>query len=623
MKIKKFEFNLVKKEHLFGLDENSKPMRDLGNIVVLVGKNGSGKTRILKCIQSIVENAKDYSDPKKIQFEKDIEQIKAWMFVEGDPEKASADIKDINIKLDKYYPLKTENRDELGQLKIVSFFPKKTDLHDWSKDSYEKWITKAEKCYKGGTEYLADCSTALIQKVVNQYWVAKRKVVLKEGDEIYDKYTQLQDYFKILFESKNDLIDFDENGKTILFGQPIASLNLSEGQRLMIQLCVALFAQGAQINDFILLIDEPELHLHPSVAIKFLDQIADKNKNGQIWIATHSLAIASHFDSSCVWHIENSKVSFGKKKASEIVDGLLGNDVDTKKLMNFISFPNKQAVQTFSLECLQNPAVAFTNTNDPQFIQIKSLLKDIQNGDGCLSVLDYGAGRGRIIASFAEDHNFSTNTLDYYAFCPCSSVEDEEYCLSSIKQFYDNECSNRFISNENELLNNKKSYFDIVILCNVLHEIDVTKWLGVMRNIKSLLKDDGCLLFVEDCQIPVGELPVENGFVVLNTEQLEKLFNTAREHFLISDYSTMPGAKKGYEQHRLMAHLIPKSIIEKVDETSIRAALDNVKDVALNTIKEIREKSKYSSKEDLYTLGLKHAFWLQQYANASLNMELN
>ena len=144
-----------------------------------------------------------------------------------------------------------------------------------------------------------------------------------------------------------------------------------------------------------------------------------------------------------------------------------------------------------------------------------------------------------------------------------------------------------------------------------------------MKNIKSLLKDDGYLLFVEDCQIPIGELPVENGFVVLNTEQLEKLFKTTREHFLISDYSTLPGVKKGYEQNRLMAHLIPKSIIEKVDETSIMDALDNVKDVALNKIKKIRDMTKNVSKDDLYALGHKHAFWLQQYANASLNMESN
>jgi chemotaxis methyl-accepting protein methylase len=57
--------------------------------------------------------------------------------------------------------------------------------------------------------------------------------------------------------------------------------------------------------------------------------------------------------------------------------------------------------------------------------------------------------------------------------------------------------------------------FDVIIMCNVLHEIDTKDWLKLFRKdglISSLLSKKGLLLLVEDQQIPTGEKAYQKGF---------------------------------------------------------------------------------------------------------------
>ena len=124
-------------------------------------------------------------------------------------------------------------------------------------------------------------------------------------------------------------------------------------------------------------------------------------------------------------------------------------------------------------------------------------------------------------------------------------------------------------------------------------------------------KDDGKLLLIEDCKIPVGELPHQKGFVVLNSLHLKDLFAipASEQSFIAND------ARPDSEPGRLMAHLIPACYLDKITNQSMQTAFDDLRATSIRNIKQIR------MQEQTYKNGMAHAFWTQQLANATLCLE--
>src|SRR5207253_10002372 len=94
-------------------------------------------------------------------------------------------------------------------------------------------------------------------------------------------------------------------------------------------------------------------------------------------------------------------------------------------------------------------------------------------------------------------------------------------------------CDNKYFNDLNSLLSvYDKESFDVVIMCNVLHDLDPKDWLKLFQNqgiIANLLSDNGILLLVEDHQIPIGEIAYQKGFLVLDTPQLKELFKISEK----------------------------------------------------------------------------------------------
>lgn len=59
----------------------------------------------------------------------------------------------------------------------------------------------------------------------------------------------------------------DGRGRPTLFGQPLKEAKLSEGQTRLLQLALVLSIPEDQ--PVIIFWDEPELHLHPGIVIRF------------------------------------------------------------------------------------------------------------------------------------------------------------------------------------------------------------------------------------------------------------------------------------------------------------------------------------------------------------------
>jgi predicted ATPase/SAM-dependent methyltransferase len=640
-------------------------MKKIGDMVLLAGKNGSGKTRLLNLVRNHTQNVQNdinqrnnaknnldsYSNQiknlprQKQQLEEGIvkykEQIKSWeQLIENQPnqkQRIEPNIKsyESNIinwnkqienqpkqkkewereilkfeeQLNNPIPIILENNQQ--NVAVVDFVPNRIELEDWTNQTEQSWIQKANQATNIGVSSLYQATIPLIQKVLKTWFnsthplteISKEKIDIATAD-----YKRLQSIIQSFIGTK---IGLDENSHSTLFGKPIAQAQLSAGQRVLLQLCVAIFAQGGNLSNYIIFMDEPENHLHPSAVIDLLDTIREHNPNGQIWIATHSIPLLSHFDASSLWFVEDGDVKHSGKKPELVLRSLLGDEDRIQKLRDFTSLPSELARNRFTFECLCPPLVVETDSSDPQSKQLNEQLNVIWNNKSSINLLDFGAGKGRMIANLSDYPTVSKETLNYHAFEPFNTDKDD--CLKNIALCYEDAENRYHTSIENLRTKVDDNYFDVVVLSNVLHEIPHSEWLSIFPKIKQLLKSDGYLLLIEDCLIPIGELPHNNGFIVFNTLHLKKLFKilSSETNFIEHDARFDSIEQRG----RLMAHLIPQPYLTNISTNTIKEALKELKKSAKTKIQRIRKET------PSYSNGLAHGFWIQQLANAELCLE--
>jgi hypothetical protein len=171
-------------------------------------------------------------------------------------------------------------------------------------------------------------------------------------------------------------------------------------------------------------------------------------------------------------------------------------------------------------------------------------------------------------------------------------------------------CDRRWYQNTAQLLSDyNKKEFDLVVLCNVLHEIPPEEWsklFGTSGQLTELLNEEGYLLFVEDQRIPVGECAHQYGFIVIDTCSLKELFSIeGKDSKLVVD---------AQRDGRLKAHLVPKEYLARCSTDRVQASLLEHKKQAENEISSMRKDA------DLKR-GRLFAFWVHQYTNASMALE--
>lgn len=637
-------------------------MQKIGNMVLLAGKNGSGKTRLLNLIRNQVQNVQDeinrrnnaksnidshsndiQNQPQQKQtLEQNIKhyqnQIKSWtQKFPSQPhnkqqleqnikhyqnqieswEKQLNDQPRMKLYLEKQIlelttvinnPMPIILNEMTQKITVVDFVPNKIELEDWANQNKQSWMQKANQATNPGVSSLYQTTIPLIQKIMENWVHTSNPNLLFPEDEIksaQDDYERLQNIINSFIGTK---IGWNRNGYSTIFDKPIAQAQLSAGQRVLLQLCVAIFAQGGNLENYIIFMDEPENHLHPSAVIDLLDTIKEHNPNGQIWIATHSIPLLSHFDSSSLWFVENGTVKHSGKKPELVLRSLLGDEDRIQKLRDFTSLPSELARNRFTFECLCPPTVVETDSSDPQSQQLNTQLKIMWKDKETINLLDFGAGKGRMIANLSDYPTVSKETINYHAFEPYDT--DKNDCLKNIALCYDDAENRYHTSIESLRIKVDDNYFDVVVLSNVLHEIPYSKWCSIFSDIQKLLKNDGYLLLIEDCLIPIGELPHNNGFIVFNTLHLKKLLNisSSETNFIAHDARFDSLEQRG----RLMAHLIPQSFLTNISTDTIKDALKELKQSAKTEIQKIRTES------PSYSNGLAYGFWIQQLANAEL-----
>ena len=604
-----------------------------GNFVLLAGPNGAGKTRLLKLIRECGAKALTLGERRSMEdqvsdFERNIshQRTEAQRLIDAGSAPNSNEVVRTLRYVDSWegaakgFSSKLNDdlifeRDSDQKPLVVIYDVERTSLTDWKQIDQAKVQFYAKSISSEfGIRIVSEAGLSAVRSLINNYVYASHR----GSSNLPELDAKIRDLKNLLRDFVGVELDWDDDGDPTFFGLPIASAGLSDGQLVLFQIALSLFFQRGEMSELILLMDEPERHLHPLAAINLIDEVRRKCPNAQIWIATHSVHILAHANPRDIWYVKDGGVEHVGARSLEVLHSLVGGDDGINEILEFLALPAQNALVGFAAQCLLPPAVVDTAVGDPQTVQITGVLENLRKADRPLRILDFGIGKGRLLSELlkaATDQGAQFRDLfDYYGIDLCSIDENREICDMRFSAAYGSGRS-RYFSLMSDLSNslNERS-FDVVIMCNTLHEILPKKWLahfGSNGDVSRLLREDGYLLIVEDQLLPVGERAHKYGYLVLDAPEIRALTNTSNED---SSFVTVDCDNPRYSG-RLKAHLVPSKAVCAVTSESCKQALAKLKERSLDSANELAGEQFEPRKVR------KYAFWCHQHVNASLALK--
>lgn len=298
MKIEKIYISNYK--NLENLEMNFKKNNEILDLVVLTGSNGSGKTRILECILNCFENYinSNYKEDKNrldIYFQEnekkcfneilDLEMFfkilnrynwnKEESFVLGD-----------NYKKDDFFEKGKILKEKLEVLPKIIYVP--TEINFQKMDTASTTLVQKYRFINiVDTNLIKDIPSFIATKIITAIFQNKNE---KVGDVQKKVFDEINEIFEIL-EINVKVEDISQDGRNIpIFknsaGEKFDINELSSGEKQLFLRTLAI--KMLDPENSIILIDEPELSLHPKWQQQIVDVYKKIGKNNQIIIATHS-----------------------------------------------------------------------------------------------------------------------------------------------------------------------------------------------------------------------------------------------------------------------------------------------------------------------------------------------
>ncbi|MCL2040933.1 MAG: AAA family ATPase [Bacteroidales bacterium] len=381
-----------------------------------------------------------------------------------------------------------------------------------------------------------------------------------------------------------------------LDGRDFNYVEFSEGEKMLFSYALLFFLldqnPNLNIRESIILIDEPELHLHPDSEIDLIEGLRNVIKDkGQLIIATHSINILSMLNYDEIFMVQNGVITHPSQETpGKSLSELMGIEQRVNKLTDFLSSISTWSFVNFITQCFSDPDImADSKQNDPQIESFKKAVKEKANKNSNI-LLDFGAGKGRVYKQLKSDSKF-INSINYCA------LEPDGNCQATLKELG----VTNIYSTYTELPQNS---FDFILLCNVLHEISVIDWEKNLNTVMRSLKSDGYLIIIEPKMLTKGEKIGKIGYLLLDLEEIKELFNL----------TSLPI----YDDREdiICAVIDKKTKLYPISDNNIKEALKKLEERTFEEIIKIREKE--WSKDQLYAIGRKMAFLSQQYINTKI-----
>ena len=283
MKIKNLHIKKFKglRDISINFEKNDKPL----DLVVLAGSNGSGKTRIL---ESILRYFQDYLNYKQ-------NNIEAGIFYEEKEKNCISNVRDFFYRLESFSYCETndplrekhiEIKNKLDILPKVIYVP--TEINFQKMNTASTTLVQEYKFINiVNTNLIKDIPSYIATKMISAMLKNKNE---KVGDVQKKVFNEINEIFENLsIDVKVE--DISQDGRNItLFtnssGDKFDINELSSGEKQLFLRTLAIKMLNPENS--IILIDEPELSLHPRWQQRIVDVYRKIGKNNQIIIATHS-----------------------------------------------------------------------------------------------------------------------------------------------------------------------------------------------------------------------------------------------------------------------------------------------------------------------------------------------
>ena len=379
MKIKNLhieEYNGLEK-----LDINFESERKVLNLIVLAGINGSGKTRVLESIRYWFEMFRSKAVNVELFYEEnEREVLKSLMNSEGLTEIEKEMQKEIeytdclrNIKFYNYdyRHNKTENRNYNSKIISKSFeklkiFPKL--IYVPTEINFEE-IKKAQTNLKKEYRFINIVDSYEIKDIPSYIATRISKVANEEenltmGQVRKKVFAEINGIFEILeLDVKLSEISKDENSMPIFTdssGKKFGINELSSGEKQLFLRTLAI--KMLEPENSIIMIDEPELSLHPKWQQKIVDVYRKIGRNNQIILATHSPHILGSVEKENIILLEKNENGIVKVKTGDefgnsygqttgrILEDIMGLETDRNPSVNNLLTLVKEMVKNDNYE---------------------------------------------------------------------------------------------------------------------------------------------------------------------------------------------------------------------------------------------------------------------------------
>lgn len=374
------------------------PVDELKHII-LTGKNGSGKTTILNRIALIINEAsKGNSKDSSILNLKGVIESNKTHPGRKDWEYTINELSGIDLHFisDNIRPLSLEIEDNKPY--IFSFFRahRKVELSVVNTVTTEEQFTKSINVRENQEEFTKLFKQYLVNKKVYEAF----DFMNKKNDDINENnvfFTNLTQILQNIFEDKELKLEFkQENFEfyiTLKDQRRITFNHLSEGFSAFLSVVMDLIIRTdlirKQRNDFnfqpqgIVLIDEPETHLHLSMQYDILPLISNLFPNIQLIIATHSPAIISSLKNAIIFDL-TSKEQVSDwvlgSSYSELMVGHFGLDNEYSNIADKIILEANDAVKTKNVDKLNTILINNEKYLTPSLrLEIESHLINLQS----------------------------------------------------------------------------------------------------------------------------------------------------------------------------------------------------------------------------------------------------
>lgn len=156
--------------------------------------------------------------------------------------------------------------------------------------------------------------------------------------------------YEVISPAETRLIDnYELRLKDRHSGTDIAALDLSSGEKVLLQLVLWLYSAGKEgLFPKLLLLDEPDAHLHPSMTTQFLDVISEVlvNRHGvRVIMTTHSPSTVALAPEGAVFHLERGAAAVMKvDQRPEIISVLTAGLVTVSRATKFCFVEDEEDV---------------------------------------------------------------------------------------------------------------------------------------------------------------------------------------------------------------------------------------------------------------------------------------